>query len=126
MSRGELGIVFRKTGTEIKTAARKRVEQLQQRLEWRNRTLDEFLQDPGLVRSYLIRSSKPRYGHSGPSLWSEQDISSERLEEVRQLCERIFDLEQELRRLQLIVVHLDDASTFEIGYDDLSSYGFEV
>ena len=48
------------------------------------------------------------------------------MEEVRQLCERIFDLEQELRRLQLIVAHLREDQTFEITYEDLSGYGFEV
>jgi hypothetical protein len=34
--------------------------------------------------------------HGGRSLWSETDISSERMEEIRQLCERIDDLESEM------------------------------
>jgi hypothetical protein len=120
------GLIFRKTGAEVKAAAGKRLEEVKQRLERRNQALNEFMKDGQLVRSYLVRSSKPQYGHGLARLWSEQDISSEHLEEIRQLCERIYDLEQEAKRLQMIVVHLDDEPVFEIGYDDLASYGFDA
>jgi hypothetical protein len=118
---------FTKTGAEIKAAAATKMIQIQSRLKRRHETLDEFLRDQIFVRSYLIRSSKAPYGmHGGRSLWSEGDISSERMEEIRQLCERIFDLESELHRLQLIVAHLADHESFALTYEDLAGYGFEV
>lgn len=117
---------FRKTGAEIKAAASAKMAQIQSRLERRHETLDEFLRDPTLVRSYLIRSSKSPSGmHRGRSLWSETDISSERMEEIRQLCERIYDLELELHRLKLVVAHLADDQSFDLTYEDLAGYGFE-
>jgi hypothetical protein len=118
-------IQFRKTGSQIKAAAAKKIEQIQSRLKRRHEALDEFLKDENLVRSYLIRSSKSWGMHGGRSLWSETDISSERMEEIRQLCERIYDLESELHRLKLVVAHLADDEVFNIGYDELARYGFE-
>jgi hypothetical protein len=121
------GLVFIKTGAEIKAAATAKMAQIQSRLKRRHEALDEFLRDKDLVRSYLVRSSKSGYGmHGSRSLWSETDISSERMEEIRQLCERIYDLESELHRLRLVVTHLADEQSFEIDYDDLAGYGFEV
>jgi len=119
-------IRFRKSGAEIKAAAAAKMEQIQSRLKRRHESLDEFLGDPNFVRSYLIRSSKVSYGmHGGRSLWSESDISSERMEEIRQLCERIYDLESELHRLRLVVAHLVDNQSFDLNYEDLCSYGFQ-
>jgi hypothetical protein len=118
---------FRKTGAEIKAAASSKMVQIQSRLKRRHETLDGFLRDPNFVRSYMIRSSKASYGmHGGKSLWSENDISSERMEEIRQLCERIYDLESEMHRLKLVVAHLADNQSFDLTYEDLAGYGFEV
>lgn len=52
------GLRFKKTGREVKAAVGKRIEQLQQRLAQRDRALGEFLNDRGMVRSLLIRSSR--------------------------------------------------------------------
>src|SRR5215470_9858037 len=122
-----VGLVFRKTGREIKAAAAMRLEQVRQRLERRNQALKEFMGDAERVRSYLIRSSRQIWErHAGPSLYSEGDISSEQMEETRQLCERIFALEVEEKRLRLTIAHLDDNQTFELTYDQLTSYDFEM
>src|SRR5262245_27435178 len=118
---------FRKTGAEIKAAAKAKIAQVQSRMKRRHEALDEFMRDQGFVRSYLVRSSKDAYAiHGARSLWSETDISSERMEEIRQLCERIYDLESELRRLNLIIAHLGDEQSFDLTYEDLTRYGFEV
>ena len=119
-------IRFRKTGAEIKAAALGKIKQIESRLTRRHQALDEFLQDPDLVRSYLVRSSKSWGMHGGRSLWSESDISSERMEEIRQLCERIYDLESELHRLKIVTQHLTDDDVFEIEYEELAGYGFDA
>jgi hypothetical protein len=121
-------LVFRKTGKEIKAALQRRREQLQQRLAKRNQALDAFLADPKKVRSYLIRSSQSNYGHGGraATLYGQDDISSEEKEEITQLCQRIFELEQELYRVAAIASHLPDEQTVELNLDELIGYGFEV
>jgi len=121
-------LVFRKTGKEIKAALQHRREQLQQRLAKRNQALDAFLADPKKVRSYLVRSSQPTYGHGtrAATLYGQDDISSEEKEEIAQLCQRIFELEQELYRLAAIASHLPDDQTVELSLDELLGYGFEV
>jgi len=43
-----------------------------------------------------------------------------------QLCDRIFALETEEKRLRLTIAHLDDSQTFELTYDQLASYGFQA
>jgi hypothetical protein len=126
-----MNIVFRKSGSEIKTAVQKRREQLQQRLEKRNQVLDEFLKNAKKVRSYLVRSSQYNfYGHGrgerGYTLFSQDDISSEEKQQIDQLCQRIFEIEQELHRLALVTTHLDDEQVFELSFDDLIGYGFEA
>jgi len=120
-------ITFRKTGNEIKVAVQKRREHVQQRLTKRNAALDEFMKDPQRVRSYPIRSSQAQYSHGqrGYALSSAEDISSEDREEIDQLCQRIYEMEQELRRLALITQHLDGGHTFELGFDNLIGYGFD-
>lgn len=47
------------------------------------------------------------------------------MEEVRKVCERIFELEAELRRLRLLVAHLADDEVFELSFAQLAAYGFE-
>jgi len=122
-------LVFPKTGKEIKAALTNRRTQLEQRLERRDQALDEFLKDTHKVRSYLVRASQPNWGHHGERgyvLYGKDDISSEERQEIDQLCQRIFEIEQELHRLSYIVAHLDDKQVFELSFDDLIGYGFET
>lgn len=123
------GLRFKKTGREIKAAVGQRVEQLQQRLTRRDHALEEFLKDPGMVRSLLVRALGGRARYRNPAdaapLHAESDISGEQMEEVRKVCERIFELEAELRRLRLLVAHLADDEVFELNFAQLSAYGFE-
>ena len=123
------GLRFKKTGREIKVAVGKRIEQLQQRLARRDRALEEFLNDRAMVRSLLIRALGGRVRYRNPvdaaPLHPESDISGEQMEEVRKVCERIFELEEELRRLRLLVAHLADDEVFELNFAQLAAYGFE-
>lgn len=120
-------LVFRKSGIEIKQSIQSRVNGLQSRLENRNQALDDFLQNPKKVRSYLIRSTMPTSGHYQRPyfLYSKDDISSEEMEEIAQLCRRIFEIEQEIRKLELISDHLNDSEIMELEVEDLISYGFD-
>lgn len=123
-------IIFRKTGKQIKSAVQNRCTQLEQRLERRNQALESLLQDTRKVRSYLLRSTQVNWGHGsgqrGYELYGKDDISSEEQEEIAQLCRRIFEIEQELRRLALIARHLDDDQVFELSFEELVGYGFNV
>ncbi len=118
-----LDIRFFKTGAQIKVAAAGYVEQLQQRLDRRNELLDEFMNDRQMVRSFLVRSSKGSWGH-GSFTWPKDAIASEQLEETRQLCERIYDLERQIYQLRLVIAHLDDDREFELTLEEMMSYGF--
>jgi hypothetical protein len=121
-------IIFRKNGKEIKAAIGGRITQLQERLEKRNAALTDFMSDPRKVRSFLLRNTIPNYSHGRqPSaLFSKDDISSEEKEEISQLCRRIFEIEQELHRLELIRFHLGDTQEFDLPFEDLVGYGFDT
>ena len=122
-------ITFHKTGKEIKQAIAQRQQQLQSRLDKRNQMLNDFMQDAKKVRSYMVRSSRYDYSHGGRSgyvLFSQDDISSEEKQEIQQLCNRIFEIEQELHRLALVIAHLDDKQILELTIDDLIGYGFNA
>ncbi|MBP3960512.1 hypothetical protein J8F10_35250 [Gemmata sp. G18] len=123
------GVRFKKTGREIKAAASARLDQLRSRLARRDSALETFLQDRALVRSYLVRAIGGRVRYRNPEdgtpLHSESEISSEQMEEIRKICERIFELETEIRRLRLVVMHLADDEEFELNFAQLSAYGFE-
>lgn len=123
-----MNIVFHKTGKEIKAAVTNRRSQLEQRLKQRNEVLDRFLRDTTKVRSYLVRSTRPDYGHQagGYVLYGKDDISSEERQEIDQLCQRIFEIEQELHRLGYVVAHLEDGVVFELSFNDLVGYGFDA
>jgi hypothetical protein len=123
-----MNIIFRKTGKEIKAAISNRRIQLEQRLEQRNAVLDAFLKDKAKVRSYLVRSTRPDYGHGsgGYVLYGKNDISSEERQEIDQLCQRIFEIEQELHRLAYVIKHLENDVVFELDFNDLVGYGFEA
>ena len=104
--------------------------QLHDRLEKRGQDLDAFIDDRKKLRSYLIRNSEPSWightrGEQAAPLFSKEDISSEEKEEINQLCKRIFEIEQELKKLELIRSHLDDGQEFDLRYEDLVAYGFE-
>jgi hypothetical protein len=123
-----LEIRFKKSGKQIKDALSSRLVQLQQRLDKRNAILDEFIEDKKKVRSYLIRSTERNYGgHGGGerTLFSQGDISSEEKEEMAQLCRRVYEIEQEMHRLNLISAHLQDDQVFDLLFNDLVAYGFE-
>ena len=122
-----MNIVFRKTGKEIKAAIKNRQLQLEERLKLRNRALDKFLGERSKVRSYMVRSTRPDYGHGagGYVLYGKNDISSEERQEIDQLCQRIFEIEQELHRLAYVATHLEDDVVFDLGFNDLICYGFE-
>ena len=121
-------IKFRKNGKEIKAAIGSRMSQLRERLAKRNATLDDFMRDARKVRSFLLRSTVSNYGHARhpAALYSADDISSEEKEEIGQLCRRIFEIEQELHRLELIRFHLRDDQEFELPLEDLVAYGFDT
>jgi len=123
-----MNIVFRKTGKEIKAAITNRRIQLEQRLKQRNEALNIFLIDTHKVRSYLVRSTRPDYGHgsNGYVLYGKDDISSEERQEIDQLCQRIFEIEQELHRLAYVITHLEDDVVFDLNFNDLIGYGFEA
>ena len=124
-----MNIVFKKTGKEIKSAISNRRTQLESRLNSRNKTLNEFIQNPEKVRSYLTRNTKPDYSHHGRMgyvLYGKDDISSEERQEIDQLCQRIFEIEQELHRLSFVVTHLDDDTIFDLSFEELLGYGFEA
>jgi hypothetical protein len=59
-------------------------------------------------------------------LFSANDISSEEQQEIAQLCQRIFEIEQELHRLALVVARMDDKQLFELELNDLIGYGFSA
>jgi hypothetical protein len=125
-----LELTFSKTGAEIKVAIGRRIEQLQSRLNARNRELERLMEDKKRLRSYLVRSTEQSWGShrlpgAPPSLYSSEDISSEERDEIKQLCSRISEIEQEIRRLTLIRTHLDDDQAFKLPYPDLVAYGFE-
>ncbi len=124
-----MNIVFKKTGKEIKSAISNRRTQLESRLNSRNTALNEFIQNPEKVRSYLTRNTKPDYSHHGRMgyvLYGKDDISSEERQEIDQLCQRIFEIEQELHRLAYVVTHLDDNTVFDLSFEELLGYGFEA
>lgn len=125
-----IDVTFKKSGKEIKDAITNRVSQLQSRLEKRNSSLHDFMEDKSKLRSYLVRSSIPYWeghGRSGQKhLFGKEEISSEEKEEISQLCKRIFEIEQELHRLALIANHLVDDQTFDLKFEDLVDYGFEA
>jgi DNA repair exonuclease SbcCD ATPase subunit len=126
-----LELTFPKSGAEIREAIGRRLEQLQARLTRRSRQLDELMDDRQRLRSYLIRSIEQPWVHNvrpGTSvhLASPTDISSEERDEIRQLCRRLNEIEQEIKRLTLIRAHLKGDQIFQPPYDDLVLYGFDA
>ncbi len=124
-----LDVTFRKSGQAIIDAIGNRVAALQARLDKRNESLDALLDDRKKLRSYLVRSSQYNVGHGSRGqymLVGDDDIASEEKEEIDQMLRRIFEVEQEIRRLKLIAQHIDPTETFELKFNDLVSYGFDL
>ncbi|SPE50043.1 hypothetical protein SBV1_1020008 [Verrucomicrobia bacterium] len=121
-------IKFRKTGTEIKEAMRARCAALRARLDHRNRALDALMGDRKKLRSYLVLSVEHRYNmHEGSGeLRGRDDISSEEIEDINQLCKRIREIEAEIYRLELTLAHLEDGKEFSLSLQELVAYGFDV
>ena len=121
---------IKKYGKEIKEAIAKRVTHLDSRLKKRGTVLDNFMKDKTKLRSYLVRNSEAIWGGHGQNnpvpLFRKDENSSEEMEEIRQLCRRIFEIEQELKRLYLVKEHLKDDQEFQLPYHDLVAYGFEA
>ncbi len=123
-----LEITFQKTGREVREAVTRRIDQLRSRLDKRNAELDRVMEDKVKLRSYLVRSAGDNfYGHGreAPRLYGKDEISSEAKEELRQMCRRVFEIEQEIHRLRLIRTHVKDDQTLELSFDDLLIYGFD-
>jgi hypothetical protein len=121
-------IKFHKKGAEIKAAVRARCAALRARLDHRNKTLDALMADRKKLRSYLVLSVDHRYGmHEGSGdLRTRDDISSEEIEDINQLCKRIREIEAELYRLEMMLAHLDDDKDFSLSLQELVSYGFDA
>jgi hypothetical protein len=121
-------ITFHKKGSEIKAAVRTRCAALRARLEHRNKALDALMADRKKLRSYLILSVDHRYGmhESAGDLRGRDDISSEEIEDINQLCKRIREIEAELYRLELMLAHLEDDKDFSLSLQELVAYGFDT
>ncbi len=122
-------VTFNKTGKEIKAAIARRIAAQQARLDRRSESLDDLIKDERRVRSYLIRSSQHNFGHGNRGnyeLFSMEDISSEEKDQIDQMLRRIYEIQQEIRRLKLIADNIEEQRTFELTYNDLVSYGFSV
>ena len=119
-------LLFKKTGIEIKNAITIRCEELNKRLEKRNIILEEVLNDRAKVRSYMLKQSdSKRYEYRNPPIITRNDIPSEEVEEISQVCKRINELEQEINRLK-IHQHLSDNDIFELELNELIRYGFQL
>jgi len=116
-------IHFHKSGKELKQAINHRRRILVQRLVERNQILSEFLRDVEKLRAYLIRTTQLT-NHS--YIPGQHDISSVEVSEIQQLCRRIGEIEQEIRRLELMNAHLSDDQVFELTVHELIQYGFEA
>lgn len=121
-------IRFKKAGKEIKASIEKRCQELGERLEIRNVGLEEVLKDRKKVRAYMLRQSQGhmRYEYENPPIIIQNDILSEEVEEINQLCKRLYQLEQEISKLRLIQSHLSDEDEFELELKELIRYGFKI
>jgi predicted RNase H-like nuclease (RuvC/YqgF family) len=122
-----LNLPFFKSGAEIKTAIQNRILQLENRLTVQDTELDEFMNDTKKLRSYLIHSANPSFAAPQrlATIHEAEEVTHEEKEHVDHLCRRILELEQEVRRLKLIVRHLDNDREYELNYNDLVMYGFD-
>lgn len=123
---------FIKSGVEFKKVLSKKIEELKMRLNKRNIVLEELLNDKKRLRSYLLRSAKPsnQGGHRGHitghfNSYSQEHIGIEEVEEIKHLCSRIFQIEQEVKTYEIIKNNLEDEDNVELTIQELMQYGFE-
>ena len=121
-------IKFKKTGKEIKTSIMVRCTELSDRLKKRDEVLEEILNDRKKLRSYMLRQAAGRsaYEYNDPPIPNKNDIPSEEIEEIHQLCKRMNEIEQELNKLKLVQTHLIDEDIFELTLPELIRYGFNA
>jgi len=72
----------------------------------------------------LRQSGGNRYEYQDPPIVTKNDIPSEEIEEITQMCRRINQLEQEIKKLELTQSHLSDDEVFELQLGELIRYGF--
>ncbi len=122
---------FKKSGAEFKKVLSKKIEELKMRLGKRNKVLEELLSDKRRLRSYLLRSANPiGRGHGGGwnselSSYGQEHIGIEEVEEIKHLCGRIFQIENEIKTYQTLKNNLNDSDTVELTLQELMQYGFE-
>lgn len=122
---------FRKTGKEFKKVLSKKIDELNMRLGKRNLVLEELLQDKKRLRSYLLRSAKP-VNQGGHGRWAQnltsygqEHIGIEEVEEIKHLCSRIFQIENEIKTYKTLRNNLSDGDEVDLTLQELMQYGFE-
>lgn len=122
---------FIKSGTEFKIVLSKKIAELKNRLEKRNLILEELLNDKKRLRSYLLRSAKPdNHGHRGQltgrfNSYGQEHIGIEEVEEIKHLCSRIFQIEEEIKTYEVLRNNLKNEDKVELTLQELMQYGFE-
>ena len=121
-----MDITIKKTGQTIRIACERRQKLLSQRLQACSSLLDSFISDQQKLKAYLIRSVVEQLEHHPMHFKTTGQITSEEFVEVRELCEEIRALETEIRKLDMLEHHLDDADVYELNIDELIRYGFDT
>jgi len=80
----------------------------------------------------LLRSAKPsnQVGHRAHSSghshsYGQEHIGIEEVEEIKHLCSRIFQIEQEIKTYEIIKNNLNDEDSVELTIQELMQYGFD-
>lgn len=115
------GVKFKKAGREVKPVIGQRIAELQQRLEKRDRELDEILSNKTLMRSYLVREPRNDYPHSAQI---RAEMPTEEHQRITELCRRIHAIEQEIAGLSVVRDNLKDDQELELSFEDLIKLGF--
>lgn len=123
------GHIFRKKGSEIKSAVAGQIKMVEVSLAERNAHLEHFIDDRKLIRSYMIRSCASVFRRRADSTLNARDpdlpvIRGEVMADIRRTCERIAELEEERRTLKLVIDHLDDDQVFKLDSIEMDRYGF--
>ncbi len=125
-------LTIRKTGRQIKAVIAQRIDLVRHRLAGRNAVLNKFLEDGVLVRAYLVRAAGERVwtqnGQVPIARFDDDDteVDPEQLVQLQEVCERVSYLERELRRLRLLLAHLDDERPFDLTPQEFLDLGFEA
>lgn len=124
---------FKKTGKEFKEVLARKINELKQRLAKRNIVLNELLDDKNRLRSYLLRSARPvaqaggqhRNWANNLTSYGPEHIGVEEVEEIKQLCARVFQIENEIKAYEILRNNLADSDVVELTLQELLQYGFE-